>query len=326
MTPGLSVSNATTNSWSSRPNESSRWGPTLGYSRPTLMWSCMIRQRSSAGSAYQVPTDWRIMQEHIEIGRGTPVEINTTYSFGLDDQEFVLAFETDHPGDFLDLVQELRTTESSAYTLRDTPIFTCIATPRAPGARSTDVAMHVNVGVSRSVYELELGGPQALYEVEEVPGVVGLERDHEPLVRSQRKLEGVIDARVLASDHRVELVHAARHADVHVHRHVGRARPRCARRSRADRDRPGGVTSTADAVAALRAADPVLAGVIDEVGSDGPGDLGVARAGDHYGALVRSIVGQRLLDALRDRDLLAADGSLRRPYADAGRGCRGRPR
>jgi len=54
------------------------------------------------------------------------------------------------------------------------------------------------------------------------------------------------------------------------------------------------VTGTADAVAALRAADPVLAGVIDEVGADGPGDLGVGRFGDHYGALVRSIVGQQL--------------------------------
>jgi chlorite dismutase len=57
------------------------------------------------------------------------VKLNTTYSFGLDDQEFVLAFETDFPGDFLDLVQELRETESSAYTLRDTPIFTCVSAP-----------------------------------------------------------------------------------------------------------------------------------------------------------------------------------------------------
>ena len=40
----------------------------------------------------------------------------------------MVSFETDEPGDFLDLVQELRTTESSEYTLRDTPIFTCIAT------------------------------------------------------------------------------------------------------------------------------------------------------------------------------------------------------
>ncbi|HET7047731.1 MAG TPA: DNA-3-methyladenine glycosylase [Solirubrobacteraceae bacterium] len=54
------------------------------------------------------------------------------------------------------------------------------------------------------------------------------------------------------------------------------------------------MTGTADAVAALRAADPVLARVIDELGADGPGDLGVGRFGDHYGALVRSIVGQQL--------------------------------
>jgi chlorite dismutase len=79
---------------------------------------------------YQLPGEerMRIMREHIEIGRRYPsVSINTTYSFGLDDQEFVLGFETDEPGDFLDLVQELRGSESSSYTLRDTPIFTCIA-------------------------------------------------------------------------------------------------------------------------------------------------------------------------------------------------------
>ncbi len=79
---------------------------------------------------YRLPAEerMRIMREHIEVGRRHPsVSINTTYSFGLDDQEFVVAFETDDPGDFLDLVQELRTSESSSYTLRDTPIFTCIA-------------------------------------------------------------------------------------------------------------------------------------------------------------------------------------------------------
>jgi chlorite dismutase len=71
---------------------------------------------------------WRIMQEHIKVGREYPsVDLNTSYSFGLDDQEFVVAFETDQPGDFLDLVQRLRTTESSRYTKRDTPTFTCVA-------------------------------------------------------------------------------------------------------------------------------------------------------------------------------------------------------
>ena len=70
---------------------------------------------------------WRIMQDHIKVGREYPtVDNHTTYSFGLDDQEFVVAFDTDDAGAFLDLVQRLRTTEASAFTQRDTPSFTCI--------------------------------------------------------------------------------------------------------------------------------------------------------------------------------------------------------
>ncbi len=69
-----------------------------------------------------------MMDEHITTGRKYPsVKLNTTYSFGLDDQEFVVSFETDEPGDFLDLVMELREAETSVFTLRDTPIFTCVA-------------------------------------------------------------------------------------------------------------------------------------------------------------------------------------------------------
>ena len=68
----------------------------------------------------------RIMNEHIAIGHKYPrVKINTTYSFGLDDQDFVVAFEADSAAEFLDLVQELRETESSKFTLRDTPMYTC---------------------------------------------------------------------------------------------------------------------------------------------------------------------------------------------------------
>ncbi|MDE3225970.1 MAG: chlorite dismutase family protein, partial [Nitrospirota bacterium] len=68
-----------------------------------------------------------MMDEHIEIGHRYPsVKLNTTYSFGLDDQEFVVAFESDKPEDFLDLVMELRLAEASRYTERDTPIFSCI--------------------------------------------------------------------------------------------------------------------------------------------------------------------------------------------------------
>ena len=79
---------------------------------------------------YQLPGDerMRIMRGHIEVGRRYgSIEINTAYSFGLDDQEFVVSFNADDPGEFLDLVQELRGTESSAYTESETPIFTCIS-------------------------------------------------------------------------------------------------------------------------------------------------------------------------------------------------------
>ncbi len=70
----------------------------------------------------------RIMNEHIKVGHMYPtVKLNTSYSFGLDDQDFVVAFETDYPSDFLDLVQHLRETESSVYTVRDVPIFSCVS-------------------------------------------------------------------------------------------------------------------------------------------------------------------------------------------------------
>src|ERR1700750_255369 len=71
---------------------------------------------------------WRIMQEDIRVGREYPsIDLNTSYSFGLETQEFVFAFEGEEPAVFLDLVQRLRTTESSSYTKRDTPTFTCLS-------------------------------------------------------------------------------------------------------------------------------------------------------------------------------------------------------
>ena len=70
------------------------------------------------------------MNEHIRTGhKYQSVKINTTYSYGLDDQEFVLAFESDEPKDFLDLMMELRETRASSYTIKDTPTFTGILRP-----------------------------------------------------------------------------------------------------------------------------------------------------------------------------------------------------
>ncbi len=73
---------------------------------------------------YLLPFDQRreMMRRHMSIGEQYPmVRLNTTYSFGLGDQDFVLAFETDQPSAFEDLVQRLREAEASRYTGRDTP-------------------------------------------------------------------------------------------------------------------------------------------------------------------------------------------------------------
>jgi chlorite dismutase len=81
---------------------------------------------------YQLPGEerQRMMNEHFEVGHRYPsVKISTSYSFGLDDQEFVLGFETDSAADFLDLVMALRESQARVYTLRDTPIFTCVHKP-----------------------------------------------------------------------------------------------------------------------------------------------------------------------------------------------------
>jgi chlorite dismutase len=74
----------------------------------------------------------RVMGEHFRIGHRYPhVRIHTGYSFGLDDMEFILAFEGESPREFLELVHDLRPSEASRYTALETPIFTCLlATPR----------------------------------------------------------------------------------------------------------------------------------------------------------------------------------------------------
>jgi chlorite dismutase len=67
----------------------------------------------------------RAMDEHIRIGREEfpGIKNHTSYSFGIDDQEFMTAFECDEPADFMHLMLRLRDSEASAYTERDTPTF-----------------------------------------------------------------------------------------------------------------------------------------------------------------------------------------------------------
>jgi chlorite dismutase len=76
---------------------------------------------------YALPEEDRqqAMDEHIRIGRDEfpTIHNHTTYSFGIDDQEFMTAFECDEPADFMHLMLRLRDSEASAYTERDVPIF-----------------------------------------------------------------------------------------------------------------------------------------------------------------------------------------------------------
>jgi len=78
---------------------------------------------------YLLPLEQRkkMMDEHIEVGHKYPqVLLNTTYSFGIHDEDFMLAFESDELNAFQDLIMELRETQVSKYIERDTPMIVCV--------------------------------------------------------------------------------------------------------------------------------------------------------------------------------------------------------
>ena len=69
----------------------------------------------------------KMMDEHIDVSQKYPdIVLNTTYSFGIDDQDFMLAFETDDLRDFQNLIMDLRETKVSAYVKVDTPMIVCV--------------------------------------------------------------------------------------------------------------------------------------------------------------------------------------------------------
>ena len=78
---------------------------------------------------YLLPKEQRqkMMDQHIDVSEKYPqVILNTTYSFGISDQDFMLAFECDNLRDFQNLIMELRQTQVSAYVAVDTPMITCV--------------------------------------------------------------------------------------------------------------------------------------------------------------------------------------------------------
>ena len=71
-----------------------------------------------------------IMNEHMRVGHEyQQVRQLLAYSFGIDDQDFLVAYETDDLAAFGNLVRDLRGTESRRSTVRDTPILTCVHRP-----------------------------------------------------------------------------------------------------------------------------------------------------------------------------------------------------
>jgi chlorite dismutase len=96
--------------------------------RPYLVVYPMVKKRSWYALPLQERT--RIMADHFAVGHHYPeVRIHTGYSFGIDDHEFVVAFEVPDPREFLALVADLRETEASSYTERETPILLGRAMP-----------------------------------------------------------------------------------------------------------------------------------------------------------------------------------------------------
>ena len=90
---------------------------------------CIVYPFVKSREWYLLPLEERkkMMEEHIAVGRKFPqIRLNTTYSLGLDDQDFMLAFETADLMAFQELIMQLRETRVSKYIVRDTPMIVCV--------------------------------------------------------------------------------------------------------------------------------------------------------------------------------------------------------
>jgi chlorite dismutase len=99
-----------------------RQGRVIPRNAPYLVVYPFVKRRPW----YFLPFEERVeaMSQHAEIGaKFVTITNHTTYSFGLDDQEFMPAFECEEPADFMHLMMTLRESEASRWTERDTPIF-----------------------------------------------------------------------------------------------------------------------------------------------------------------------------------------------------------
>jgi len=119
-----------------------RIGPSQYVRKPTDQEQSLFsgeRSRYLVVYPFTKSTDWYllskearqgVMNEHMRVGHEYPtIRQALAYSFGLDSQEFVVAYETDDLVAFGDLVRALRSTESRRSTVSDTPILLGIHRP-----------------------------------------------------------------------------------------------------------------------------------------------------------------------------------------------------
>src|SRR5437764_8033115 len=78
---------------------------------------------------YMLPKAERqtMMDEHVRVGRTyPPIRLNTTYSYGLDDPEFIPAVGRGHPSAFPHPPLEPRASNAPSSTLKDPPTLSCV--------------------------------------------------------------------------------------------------------------------------------------------------------------------------------------------------------
>ena len=119
-----------------------RIGASQYVRRPTAQEQSLFdgeRSRYLVAYPFTKSTDWYllskearqgVMNEHMRVGHEYPsIRQVLAYSFGLDGQDFVVAYETDDLGEFGDLVRALRSTESRRSTVSDSPVLLGIHRP-----------------------------------------------------------------------------------------------------------------------------------------------------------------------------------------------------
>jgi len=113
-----------------RPSIYVETGKALGFLADTEMKKYVIVYPfTKTREWYLLPKEERqsIMDEHITVSKRYPqIILNTTYSFGIHDEDFMLAFELDEIRDFQDLIMDLRETRVSRYVKKDIPMIVCV--------------------------------------------------------------------------------------------------------------------------------------------------------------------------------------------------------